>query len=197
MKILSRDFTLREKILLLFLSILLIGLCYVQFVDRPVRTALENAKVDYDNLNMELSVVNAKVNDLQKKQSELESLQNTGHISIMNSYNNSKEEIQLLNELLEDTEQYDVVFADVTRDGDLIRRNVNIQFVAGNIEKAEQVIMGLYDSSNRCLISDVVVSSFERGEKRDITSQKVEVKVTATFYETMVGGREDAGLPEK
>ena len=42
MKILSRDFTLKEKILLLLLSAVLVGLFYYQFVDQPVRMALNS-----------------------------------------------------------------------------------------------------------------------------------------------------------
>ena len=40
MKIWSRDFTRFEKTLLLILSVILIGLVYFQFVEKPVRRAI-------------------------------------------------------------------------------------------------------------------------------------------------------------
>ena len=46
MKAFSRSFTLKEKILLLLLSLVLIGLAYYQFVDQPVRSALVQAQAE-------------------------------------------------------------------------------------------------------------------------------------------------------
>ena len=47
MKVLSRDFTKTEKILITVLPfVVLMGLVYYQFVDKNVRTAIENAKVE-------------------------------------------------------------------------------------------------------------------------------------------------------
>ena len=48
MKVLSRSFSLKEKILLLLLSLILVGLAYYQFVDQPVRSALATAGLDRD-----------------------------------------------------------------------------------------------------------------------------------------------------
>ena len=43
MKILSRDFTLKEKILLLLLALVLIVLGYYQFIDKPCRRDIAEA----------------------------------------------------------------------------------------------------------------------------------------------------------
>ena len=48
MKILSRDFTLKEKLLMLLLGLVLVGLAYYNFVDQPVRTSLASAEAEAD-----------------------------------------------------------------------------------------------------------------------------------------------------
>ncbi len=60
MKILSRDFTLVEKILLTILGVILVVLVYYRFVDQPVRTAINTAVSERETLQSELDVVNAQ-----------------------------------------------------------------------------------------------------------------------------------------
>ena len=57
MKVLSRDFTLKEKILLLILSLALIGLAYYQFIDQSVRSELAIAQSEKESLQVELDAV--------------------------------------------------------------------------------------------------------------------------------------------
>ena len=57
----------------------------------------------------------------------------------------------------------------------------------------EKVIKELADCKWRCLIGDVQCT---QGTKRDKSSDLITVNATATFFETMVGGTPDAGLPE-
>ena len=42
MKLLSRDFTKGELVLIIFLVVALLALAYYQFIDIPVRTAIQN-----------------------------------------------------------------------------------------------------------------------------------------------------------
>ena len=72
MKALSRSFTLKEKILLLLLSLVLVGLAYYQFVDQPVRSALAQAQAEADSLSMELNAVNSKLATMRKMRTELD-----------------------------------------------------------------------------------------------------------------------------
>lgn len=203
MKTLSRDFSLREKLLLLFLCVILLALAYYQFVDKPVRAALEQAEIDRQNLELELLTVQTKINSLTRMQQEIDEIEAGGKVSVMNSYNNSKEEIRLLNDILAPTVDDSISLADVTRDGDQIRREVSISFVTKNYEEAEKVLLDLYHSDNRCLISDISMSTRSGyiginiwdGYYADNWDGYMNVTATATFYETMVGGVPDAGLP--
>ena len=192
MKVLSRDFTLKEKILLLILSLALIGLAYYQFIDQPVRRELTAAKSEQETLQIELDAVQIQLAQLKKMEQELDSLSNDNTLGIMGSYNNSKAEIALLNDILEDTQQYSIAFSDVTRNGDLIRRNFSLQFTASDYEEAVQMLTRLSRSECRCRLGNLYCES----EDGNVLKGPVSVSATATFYETMVGGKADAGLPK-
>ncbi len=191
MKILSRDFTMVEKVLLTLLGVILVVLVYYRFVDQPVRTAINTAVSERETLQSELDVVNARVERLDRMESELNQIKTEGTASLMPSYNNSKEELRLLNDVLSVTTQYSISFADVTRDGDQIRRAFTLQFTCPNYATMEQVLSALANSPYRCLIGDITCSI---SNNKDLLNE-VMVNATATFYETMVGGTPDSGLP--
>lgn len=197
MKILSRDFTTKEKALLLVLILILLGLAYYQFVDQPVRASLAEAAVQKENLQVELDAVKIKIARLEKMQAEIDRILASGEVSQMPSYNNSKRELAMLNDVLASANQYSVSFSNVTRNGDQIRRNFSLQFSASDYGTVKQILAALAGSLDRCMIGDIqctpVTRNYYRGEY--INETVINVSATATFYETMVGGTPDAGLP--
>ena len=193
MKALSRSFTLKEKILLLLLSLILVGLAYYQFVDQPVRSALAQAQAEADSLSVELNAVNSKLATMRKMRTELDDVTAGGKATEMGSYNNSKAEIAMLNDVLSEALQYSITFANVTRSGDQIRRNFTLQLTASSYESMEHIINSINESHYRCLIGDLQCSA---AHGQYVLDGDVSVNASATFFETMVGGTPDAGLPE-
>ena len=198
MKIMSRDFTKREKVLIAVLIIILAALCYYWFVDIPVRDGIAQAKSKKESLQLELNAVNQKIADLEQMESELEELGNSGLGGYMGSYNNSKEELAELNDVLSETDEYAITFAELTREGDLVRRGFSIQFTTNGYDNAKKIIIALENSKNRCRIGDLACEP-DTNVEGDVDLKnwkgKILVSATATFYETMVGGVEDEGLP--
>ena len=192
MKVLSRDFTLKEKLLLLLLGLVLVGLAYYQFVDQPVRSKIESARAEADSLSMELKTVEAKLERMHRMRDELEDVTAGGSASEMGSYNNSKEEYTVLNDILGSALKYSITFANVTRDNDQIRRNFTFQFTSDDYDAMERMIGELLDNHYRCLIGDLRCTASRDGH---VMEGNITVNGTATFYETMVGGTPDAGLP--
>ena len=202
MKILSRDFSRGEKIILVLLAFVLVGLAYYQFVDKAVRESIEKANAEADAIQVELTGVNAKIKRMEEMQAELDSITSDPSASYMGSYNNSKEELAFLNDVLGGTLQYTITFSNVTRDGDQIRRNFSLQFTTADYAGMERIMKQLCDGKLRCLINDISYtitrynySAAEREEYGVDYYERVNVNCTATFFETMVGGTEDAGLP--
>ena len=128
---------------------------------------------------------------MSRMQSELDSIEQSGSLGKMGSYNNSKAELDELNQLLQDANTYDISFSDVTRDGDLIRRLFSLTFSASDYDKAADLVNRLCTGEWRCIVNDLRYVA--AGD--DLNTGSVNVGVTATFYETMQGGKADSGLP--
>ncbi len=189
MKSLSREFTLKEKILLLILVLLLLGYAYYRFVDVPVRDGIREAKNEQENLKIELAVVQGKVKALERMQSELDTIKKDGTVKYMPSYNNVRNVNRLLNDTLSGLD-YIVTYDQLTRDVDQIRRNVSIQFTSPDYATMERVVKTIADCEYRCLIDDLRGTVMHQRDRSYIV-----VNLNATFFETMVGGTSDAGLP--
>ena len=188
MSIMSRDFTTGEKVLLVILSVILLGLFYYQFVDVPVRDAIASYKADAEMAQTQIDILQARVLHLKGIQDNLNELEESGNLSYMGSYNNSKEEVAFLNDILEDTMEYSVTFSSISRNGDQIRRNFTLQYKTRTYDEARRIINKLVNGKYRCLVDDIRCNV-------DINGTST-VNQTATFYETMVGGTPDAALPE-
>lgn len=188
MKVMSRDFTRAEKLLLLLLVLILLGLAYYYFVDQPVHSTIDSYNAEYDMMKTEFDAVQARITYLQKIQDSLLALQEDDNMTYMGSYNNSEAEVRFLNDILANTLQYSISFANVTRSNNQIRRSFTLQYQTENYASAQDIMSQLLRGKNRCLIGDVKCSI-------DPTTGFVQMSQSATFYETMVGGTPDAGLP--
>lgn len=188
MKIMSRNFTRAEKLLLLLLALILVALFYYKLVDQNVRSSIASSNAEKQSLETELMAVQARVRNLEKMQKEVNALTGSGEASRMESYNNSKAEVAFLNDILSEAGDYSVQFSEVTRNGDQIRRAFTLQYKTTTYRAAEDIMKKLCSGEYRCLIGDVNCTIAEDGATT--------VRMMATFYETMVGGTPDAALPE-
>ena len=197
MKILSRDFTLKEKILIGILLLIILGFIYYQFVDQPIRSSIEKAKAETSENELEFEAVSLKIAQLEKMKNEIDKIQAEGTIAPMPSYNNSKAVNNILNDVL-GTYGYSITFSNLTRDGDLVRRELTLEFSPPDFSAMATVLAALEKCEYRCLIDGI---DFTRTRyllsDRSGYDVKYQAKATATFYETMVGGKTDSGLPEE
>ena len=208
MKVLSRDFTTKEKVFLLILALILIALAWYRFVFIPCRDGVAAANAERDQYKSELLVASAKEAQLQKMQEELNALGELKYASRMESYNNTKQELTLLNSILENANEYSVSFSGVTKDGDQIRRNFSLRFKTDSFAAAKEIVDRLSNSEYRCLLGDLQYDMTLRRLRDDESAsvvrevddmryaEEVNMAATATFFETMYGGTPDEGLPE-
>lgn len=187
MKVMSRNFSTKEKVLMVLMAVLLIGLVYYKFVYTRINQAADKARAEVESLQNDLDVAQIRVARIKKMENEMDGYQKTGLVSKMGSYNNSKMETAFLNTVLAGASDYSISFDEVTRDGDLIRRNFSLQYKTPTYDEAEKIMQELTTGEYRCLIGDV-------GCTVDNTGQTT-VTLIGTFYETMVGGKADSALP--
>lgn len=195
MSVMSRSFSTKERILILVLVIILMILGYYYFVDEPIRKGIKEAQYKKEELQTEYDIMALKVMQLREMEQELGEM-DVSSMSYMPSYNASKEEMAFLNKLLINT-TYTVSLEDVILEGDQIRRPFTLRFSAKSYAEAEAILQALYDSHDRCLIANVTMNGKQDEFDNDtnMLTGPVDVALSAFFYETMVGGTPDAGVP--
>ncbi len=194
MNILTRQFSTREKVLLVVLLVIIIGALYYLFVFQPVTAATKRAEDSAANLETMLITLDTKVAQIKRMQKSMEEYADNGHVdSIMPSYSAGKQELVFLNSTLAASEDYYVGFTKITREGNQIRREFSLKFTVPHYSDAENIINILEHSDLRCLISDFSVKPVEQEDT--IENGEIEASCVATFYETMFGGVPDAELP--
>jgi cell shape-determining protein MreC len=200
----SRNLSTTERVLLIVLALMLIGIAYYYLVHQSVAKDTATYTAKRDALTDELVMTQKKLKDMREMEADLEKIGDVEKTPRMESYNNSRAEIGLLNDILTASRDYSVNFSSVSRNGNQIRRSFTLSFTTDSFDTAKKIISDLANSRCRCLIGDVsykpqieenqVITDDETGVKTEKV-ESVNVTLIATFYETLVGGTEDSGLP--
>ena len=193
---LSRSFSKKELIMVLLVLAMVLGFCYYYFVYLPVNDKIESANSRITELQDEDQLLQTKLLRLKKTQSELEALKSGEEVSIMPSYNGAKLEVNFLHDLMAPLGKYDFQFSEVTREKDLIRRDFTLSFESVKYDRIINIFKALYNCKYRVLISDVTYKAPDPTQSNSAEDNELKMSLSGTFYETMVGGSEDEGLPE-
>ncbi|MBE5841652.1 MAG: type II secretion system protein M [Butyrivibrio sp.] len=194
MKTFGREFTVREKVLLLVMVIIMLGALYYLMVFEPVTSEIHQAELAKQSLQDELLIAESRAAQIVNMRNEMEASEQAGRsFTYMPSYNASNIEIDYLHDVLEtNADDYLINFNQITRSGNQIRRHFSLSFTARSYEVAKKIISELEASEIRCLIGDISVSSSEES----VIDGDVGISCVATFYETMYDAVEDSELPE-
>lgn len=187
---LNKDFNVTERILLVVLGLLLVGVAYYYMVHLAVANNIAEARAEKENLQLELMRVESQVSQLRRMKRELDEIDGGKNRPRLESYNNSRAEIGLLNDILTSAREYTVTASSVSRNGDLIRRSFVLNFTTDSFDTVEDIVAKLNGSRCRCMIEDMSCTVPNND------NNTVSISLVATFYETMVGGTVDAGLPK-
>lgn len=199
MRILTRDFTPRERILLLILGLIILGLVYYLAVDQVVRNGIKVANIEIESLEGQVAEINKKVQALDEMEEEMKEIEENGEsITRMPSYSGNTDEVKFLHDTLRPTGEYSVVFSDLTREGYQIRRTFSLSYKCDSYASAVEVMKNLESSDIRCIIDDLSVENPDASNDYtgNILTSPVTVSCKATFFETMEGAVEDKDLPE-
>ena len=180
----SREFTRKEKMLLVIMCALLIGILYFEFVYRPVKANMN--KYNTAKLSVKLATEQAKSLSIKKMESEMAG-NKASNIGTVATYNNVKQELKALNNIFSSASSFNLDFSDPVKDGDAVRRNVNITFTAKSYSAANNIINELHNCEYRCLIRTLSLTS---------SGGTVSGNMQVTFFETLYGAKTNDGLTE-
>ena len=122
---LSRKFTTREKVLLLVMAIMLLGLFYYQVVYKQT----ENMIADYDTIDLEneLTIVQGKAAKKKKMEQEMADGGQKANGEVA-TYNNITNEINELNTILANADTFNLDFGEAKAEGTTVRRDIQVFF---------------------------------------------------------------------
>ncbi len=153
---LNYTFSKKEIALILVLVLGLIGLVYYRFVVLDLNNSIEQyytADVEAQVQEQQLHVI-----EWERMQDEIKNANGQTATSSLETYDNQKQEINLLNDIFEPVIRYSFSFSKPVATGDTVRRNVSVSFTSIDYKSAQVIIKKLYSSEYRVLVKDISIS---------------------------------------
>ena len=190
---LNREFTAKEKILILVAAILALGLIYYNFVYRYFQNQIK--LYDTVALEDELMVEQNKAMRISQMKQIIEESEGKvkGDLSV---YNNQSAEIVEMGRIFdEDGDNVNITWSDPIMSGTIIRRDVNITFHCTSYQNFKNILQKMSEMKYRCLIGNVAVTDANTKESVGIAeSGDINASISVTFFETSEGAVSLAGV---
>ena len=174
----NREFTTREKILIVIFALLVIGICYYKFLLQPINDSIEQYQLNTEAEQSEIvqnQVILKKMDNMEK---ELEEIKASGDAKPMPQYDNSEAVLTELNTILSQASDYSLSFGTVEaleETSYVMQRPVTLTFNAASYEVARDIMYELHDSDNINQISDISIA-FD-------TDNGVSVSLSMSYFE--------------
>ena len=185
----SRQFTVRDLILLILAAVIGIGIFYYQVVYKGFQDSIERYKTDdLENEAMILQTQVIKMKQMEKYIAE-NSDKELGEIAL---YNNLSNEIKELDRIFSNVDELTVNWSNPTLTDSTVRRNANISFNAVGYNNVVNLITELTHCKYRCLVRDVNIS----GVRDNLLNENgyIKASIDITFFERVDGNSNLQGL---
>ena len=180
---LQRSFSLREKILLLILTLIVIGVGYFLLIWQPLHGRIDEAQTRQADAETAFISEQARLADMERMRNEIEevkTLEQSENTAAIPPYDNAKRVMQLLNGVLNASKHYRIDFSNIEIGGNLVRRTLQMSFECSAYADAKQILRALYDAPYRCRIGNISVHADGEGF---IQTGAVAVNVEISFFE--------------
>ena len=192
---LNREFSLREKLMLIVCLVLATAIFYYQFVHKGIGQQIRNASTQLiqEEIMKEQNMA-ATINKMMQVIEENDQEQH-GKLSV---YNNLGAEISYIGSITSGVSDVNLVWNNPILRGTTVRRSVRVSFVAPGYEEAKQILNQFVHCPFRCLIQDMTISdntkNTDKTKKGLKDGNSIQVSFTATFFETTEGATTTEGL---
>lgn len=178
----NRAFTTREKVMLVILALLMIGMGYYKLILEPINTGIEEYNT---KASEEQDIITTNMMLVQKKkmmEAELTELFAQGDPTPIPSYDNVGVLIVELHSILDGTVDYSLSFSNTSylSGGYLVRRPIRLDFTAGDYAQARSIINRLHNSVNINQISDLDMTLVQN---KDSEESNISVSMVITYFE--------------
>lgn len=167
----KKNFSTRDTVMLLFLAVLLIGVCYYMFYYQPLQNDLAKLASQSSQLDSDISVASTRVASMDGMQEELDEILSRpkNEITEIAPYDNAKVVMSQLNAILSSSAEYSLNFTDPKLESNgMVRRTVSMDFKCNNYANAKSIIQALSASQWRCQITNVAIATNGTGTRTEI-----------------------------
>ena len=185
---LNRKLSTKEVVLFLVLVFAFLALLYYEVVYIPLNEQI--ASYDTTEIESEMQLEQARAQKIKAMNEEM-AANKAESVGVVATYDNIKNEMKALNEIVGKASTYNFSFQDPVGSGSTVRRNIDISFTANNYSDAETIIRELYSCEYRLLIQDMTISPVTYD---DLETGDVSVNMTVTFFETTDGASTTEGI---
>lgn len=157
----KKQLTVREKVLMCVLAVLLVLCAYYYAFYTPVLQKIAECKDEIVYLEEQNLLLDGQVSKMNQMQEELEKIQagEMGSVKELPAYDNSQNVMNSLSFILKSASQYNVSFSSIEEEDSTVRRNISLSYDCTSYEAAKSILTQIYESEYRSLIKDVHISN--------------------------------------
>lgn len=178
--LMTRRFTLREKILMLVLIVILLLGLYFFLVFYPVRNQLQGIDKqiqDVEDEQLAADILEKRYADMNAELEEIFSMQKD-EITYMPEFDNMNQLLACFYKIFENNTRWDYDSSESTKDG-IVTRTIRLTFEATDFENAKEVLGKLTDTGYRCLLKNLSLSP----SGNDVEDGALRISLSIDFYE--------------
>ena len=178
----NRSFTTREKILLVVLTVLLLGVGYFKLFLQPMEQRVEAFQERQNTAQDQM---------MRKMEEELQQLKDSGAIpnAEVPVYDNIQNVMIQLNTILSQAMEYSLSFKEVsTDDTGMVFRPIDMTFTANDYDTVRSIVDDLYHCRYRCSVEDLSVNA----DLNLSIENEIFVDLSIVFYEKIESKADDA-----
>ncbi len=183
---LSRQFTTREKVLLLILALILLAELYYLLVHRRVQTEIEDARTRIETATVFYDIESAKAVKKKEMKKKIQEAGKDGSIRPLPDYDNSANVVAYLNGVMASVEEYDLVFNEVEFSDYVAMRPLSMSFNCQGYPAVRNIVTQLENGPYYCEVTGLSMAADDGAS--DMTGGGVSVQMTAVFYEYVEAG---------
>ena len=195
---LQREFTFKEKVLLVVFILLAISIFYYQFVFKGVKNGIRQFSTE--NLEEQIATETARMSKIKQMEDVIANTEKKDHGELF-PYNNLANEIATVGNILNTrADNINLTWNDATLTGTTVRRVVNVSFKTDSYNHFKDILKAFNECKYRCQIGDINISPerITRTGTDEIAgledANEISASFTATFFETVDGATSTEGL---
>lgn len=176
----NRELTKREKVLLLIFAILLIAVGYYKLLLEPINNQIESYRSLTQEEQMQMETAQLQAVRMKQMETEIAQAKAAGIERTIPDYDNSAVLLPQLYQIMDSTIEYAMDFDEITFEGNIAARPVQIEFETANYQKARRVIDKLCTTGYAMQIEDMTIQEARTTDKRSVHTY-----LSITFFEAV------------